>query len=184
MDEIIQFVLDSMPAGVIVFNTDLHVIYRNKSAEKFLRRHKLPEEVGSVSRRIFEAIASSRLKELFPGEVYIYKQSEDPPGKWVFKLCIYEGKAPIVSVFITEEAFSQSINPNDMRRKFKLTRRETDVLRRVLDGVKNTDIAEDLEISEQTVKDHLSNVYMKIGVKNRFELVRSLVNLPPDSPPF
>ena len=62
-----------------------------------------------------------------------------------------------------------------IRQRFRLTRRETDILRRVIDGSKNTEIAEELEISEQTVKDHLSNVYLKTGTENRMALMRNLV---------
>jgi DNA-binding CsgD family transcriptional regulator len=68
------------------------------------------------------------------------------------------------------------VNVNEIRREYRLTRRETDIVRRVLDGLRNSEIAKDLEITEQTVKDHLSNVYAKIGVENRFDLVRSLLN--------
>jgi len=64
---------------------------------------------------------------------------------------------------------------NKIRQLYGLARRETDILRRTLDGLKNVEIAEDLEISEQTVKDHLSNIYTKMGVENRFELIRFLV---------
>jgi len=62
-----------------------------------------------------------------------------------------------------------------MKVRFRLTRRETDALRGLLDGLKNVDIAKNLMISEQTVKDHLSRIYKKMRVKNRFELMRSLV---------
>jgi diguanylate cyclase (GGDEF)-like protein len=65
----------------------------------------------------------------------------------------------------------------DMKARFRLTRRETDTLRILLEGLKNAAIAEKLMISEQTVKDHLSRIYKKIGVKNRFELMHSLVKL-------
>lgn len=58
---------------------------------------------------------------------------------------------------------------------FGLTRRETDVLRYMLRGLKNVDIAGNLEIAEQTVKEHLSSIYRKIGVENRFELMHSLI---------
>jgi diguanylate cyclase (GGDEF)-like protein len=63
----------------------------------------------------------------------------------------------------------------DMKIRFRLTERETDALRCLLDGMKNADIAQNLMIAEQTVKDHLGRVYKKMGVKNRFELMRSLV---------
>jgi DNA-binding NarL/FixJ family response regulator len=64
-----------------------------------------------------------------------------------------------------------------MRRQFKLTRRETDILRRVVDGLKNAEIAFDLEIAEQTIKDHLSNIYIKTGAENRMALMRNLLQI-------
>jgi DNA-binding NarL/FixJ family response regulator len=48
-------------------------------------------------------------------------------------------------------------------------------MRRVLEGLQNGEIAEDLQITEQTVKDHLSNIYTKLNVTNRFSLLRFLV---------
>jgi DNA-binding NarL/FixJ family response regulator len=64
---------------------------------------------------------------------------------------------------------------NGIRQQFTLTRRETDILRRVIDGSKNTEIAVELEIAEQTVKDHLSNIYLKTATENRMALMRTLV---------
>jgi DNA-binding NarL/FixJ family response regulator len=46
----------------------------------------------------------------------------------------------------------------------------------VINGLKNGDIAHILEISEQTVKDHLSNIYIKLGTDNRVTLVSFLLN--------
>ena len=63
----------------------------------------------------------------------------------------------------------------DMKIRFRLTPRETDALRGLLDGLKNAEIAKNLTIAEQTVKDHLSRIYKKVGVKNRFELMRYLI---------
>jgi two-component system nitrate/nitrite response regulator NarL len=74
-----------------------------------------------------------------------------------------------------EETISNKLDMNEIRQKFRLTRRETDIVRRVIDGRKNIEIAEEIDISEQTVKDHLSNIYMKIGVENRMALMRTLM---------
>jgi DNA-binding CsgD family transcriptional regulator len=167
-----------MPAGVIAFDKHLQIIYSNKWAALFLKRHPLPDEIINLSSRIFDAVKASRLEELFPGEIYLYKKLEDSPSKWIFKFDICDHTEPCVSVFITEETLSNKVDLLKVRRHFKLTRRETDVLRRVLSGFKNTVIAEDLEIAEQTVKDHLSNIYMKLGVENRFALAQFLTNFP------
>ena len=178
MDELVKCIFDRMPAGVIVFDKRLQVVLSNKWATLFVKRYPLPDEIKDLSRRIFDAIKSSRLKEAFPGEVYLYKKIEGSGSKWTFKLDICEFSETLVSVFITEESISNKVDLLKVRRHFKLTRREMDVLRRVLNGFKNTDIAEDLVISEQTVKDHLSNIYMKLGVGNRFALAQFLLNFP------
>lgn len=48
-----------------------------------------------------------------------------------------------------------------------LTRREVDVLRLVAEGASNRSIAKKLFISEKTVKNHLTNIFQKLGVTDR-----------------
>ena len=52
-----------------------------------------------------------------------------------------------------------------------LTRREKDVLRKVLQGHSNKQIAFALNIAEHTVKIHLQHVYSKLHVHGRIKLV-------------
>jgi len=67
---------------------------------------------------------------------------------------------------------------NIIRNQFHLTRRETDALGRVLNGFKNGEISDDLNIAGQTVKDYLSNIYVKLGLENRLALASILFNAP------
>jgi len=52
-----------------------------------------------------------------------------------------------------------------------LTPRELDVLRRVAAGMRNREVGELLDVSEQTVKNHLSSILHKLGVPNRTHAV-------------
>ena len=52
-----------------------------------------------------------------------------------------------------------------------LTAREREVLNLLARGMSNRDIAEDLVITNKTVKNHLSRIYEKIGVHSRAEAI-------------
>jgi DNA-binding NarL/FixJ family response regulator len=54
-----------------------------------------------------------------------------------------------------------------------LTPRELDVLREAATGVRNKEIADRLHVSEGTVKIHLHNMYEKLEVKGRMQLILS-----------
>lgn len=53
-----------------------------------------------------------------------------------------------------------------------LTKREKQILMKVVDGNSNYAIAEDLNLSIHTIKTHLYRAYKKIGVSSRLEVVR------------
>ena len=64
-----------------------------------------------------------------------------------------------------------------------LTDREREVIRLIGEGLKNKQIAERLSISEATVRHHLTSIFAKLDVEDRFELVvyayrHDLANLP------
>lgn len=52
-----------------------------------------------------------------------------------------------------------------------LTPRETDVLRRLVSGKTNKELAQELKLSEKTVKAHLSSILDKLGVCNRSQAI-------------
>ena len=53
----------------------------------------------------------------------------------------------------------------------KVSRKEQEVIILVSQGFKNKEIAEKLNISEQTVKAHISHIFRKVKVTNRSQLV-------------
>ena len=63
----------------------------------------------------------------------------------------------------------------DARRDSKpaatLSAREREVLRRVLEGSPNKTIAQRLDITERTVKAHLTTIYQKLGVTDRQQAI-------------
>jgi len=59
----------------------------------------------------------------------------------------------------------------------KLTERETDVLRLLALGRSNKEIANELVIGEKTVKTHVSNILMKLGLSSRTQAALHAVRI-------
>ena len=60
----------------------------------------------------------------------------------------------------------------------KLSEREKEVLILIMDNKKRKDIAEELEITENTVKKHTSHIFAKLGVSSRKELFAKCNHIP------
>jgi DNA-binding NarL/FixJ family response regulator len=56
------------------------------------------------------------------------------------------------------------------RERSPLSTREREIVQLVAQGYKNKEMAEKMFISEQTVKNHLHNIFDKLGVSDRLEL--------------
>lgn len=97
---------------------------------------------------------------------YILKESDSDELKNAI-YNVYEGKryiqpnmTPMLNSYLASKA-------EDDKKLVGLTKREIQVLKLVAEGMFNRDIAERLEISERTVKNHIANIFKKIQVSDR-----------------
>ena len=58
-----------------------------------------------------------------------------------------------------------------------LTKREHEAFRLLIMNNSTQDIAKELHISEKTIRNHISNVMQKLGVKGRTQAVIELIKL-------
>jgi len=118
-----------------------------------------------------EEIISRAIKEGARG--YILKQ--DSPERLLksLKACL-DGE-----ILLSERVYTKVIDvlrrntspvQEDSQLLSRLSRREVEVVRLIVQGKNNPDIARDLFISESTVKNHISSILRKIKVKDRVEL--------------
>lgn len=57
-----------------------------------------------------------------------------------------------------------------------LTKRETEILKRIAAGQTKIQIAEDLFIDENTVRSHVKNIYIKLDVNSKSEAIKAAKN--------
>jgi NarL family two-component system response regulator LiaR len=79
----------------------------------------------------------------------------------------YQGKI-VLSMEATEALIHARLQTNEME---QLTDREREVLKLMVEGLNNSQIAERLVVGLSTVKFHVGNILMKLGVENRVAAV-------------
>lgn len=98
-------------------------------------------------------------------------------GFCVFALSVILGIIRNRSLFretasrLMNTGLAQSVSAMSMK-KYHLTVREREILNHLLKGAKYKDIADDLAISLSTVKTHIENIYKKMKVSSRAQLMK------------
>lgn len=64
---------------------------------------------------------------------------------------------------------------DDIKSEYLLTTRECEIVNFILEGMSNEEICQKLFIEEGTVKKHVHNIYYKLNVKNRIQLLKMLI---------
>lgn len=112
---------------------------------------------------------------------YVLKDSESAELKKAI-LAVVGGETYIQSDLIPMLNAKLLSLENDRDKVDSLTKREVDVLKNLAVGMYNKEIAEKLDISERTVKNHISNIFKKINVTDRtqaavFAIRNNLINV-------
>lgn len=77
---------------------------------------------------------------------------------------------------IKKEPIQKEIDPEQVN-KLGLSRREYEILQLINDGLSNQQIADKLFLSENTVKKHVSNLFLKLDVQRRTEAIKKAKEL-------
>jgi PAS domain S-box-containing protein len=100
--------------------------------------------------------------ETFTADVWFSTYKEGPTPKL----------AAIIADVGEEEAVGAPGTMDAQREQAALNVRETEVLRLLVQGLANKEIAASMEISESTVKNTIQQLFAKTGVRTRSQLVR------------
>jgi DNA-binding NarL/FixJ family response regulator len=101
------------------------------------------------------------LKEMAPVKLVQCVRKVHAGDLWVEKVSIMQA----VDLLLHREAGGRELAGH-------LTRREIEVVQMVAAGLRNKEIAQRLTVADGTVKVHLHNIYAKLGVDGRMELLK------------
>ena len=100
---------------------------------------------------------------LISARSFVY--SSIPYALYGIFLIVYFGRLSASTPLASDEI------PAEFLSKYGITERERELILKVMQGKSNADIARELFISLPTVKAHLHNIYQKLGVNSRYDLL-------------
>ena len=148
---------------------------------------RMPELDGlEATRRILAADDSARILILttFDLDEFVYEAlragasgfvlKDDPPEQLIAAVRTVAAGDALLSPTITRSVirqFTRIPRPTPPEEFAELTARERDVLRSIASGLSNAEIAEQLYISDTTVKTHVTHILQKLNLRDRVQLV-------------
>jgi DNA-binding NarL/FixJ family response regulator len=148
---------------------------------------RMPELDGlEATRRILAADDPPRILILttFDLDDYVYDAlcagasgfvlKDDPPEQLLSAIRIVAGGDALLSPAVTKHVIDQFTRTPRRERPTQLdelTERELEVLRLIARGLSNAEIAEQLFISDTTVKTHITHILQKLDLRDRVQAV-------------
>ena len=99
---------------------------------------------------------------------------DDPPEQLLGAIRVVAGGDALLSSAITKrviERFARRPQPERPAQLDELTERELDVFRLIARGLSNAEIAQELYISDTTVKTHITHILQKLDLRDRVQAV-------------
>jgi len=127
----------------------------SENKEEFVEAMKLGCS-GIVSKDSAITLIEKSIQKVFAGEIWLDSNTT----------------AAVIRQFASPTDFPavHAGNGKTTRERAQLSQREREIIILIAQGYKNKEIAEKMFITEQTVKNHLHNVFDKLGVSDRLEL--------------
>lgn len=173
----LQAGLDQFDRPIFVFDDSLQLLYLNNRAKDITAADGHEDRLSVIRDAAAQAIEQARslpegeppkgIKCNLGDHLFLVEASQvkvpDGPDHWI-----------VVAVDLTDH-LRASLRLAMVT--LGLSSREQEICMMLVAGLTNSEIAEKLFISEFTVKDHVKNIFEKIGVANRSEVAAALLGL-------
>jgi DNA-binding CsgD family transcriptional regulator len=168
---------DPSPPGVVILDQQLNQTSWTPSARAWLDQMapNVPASMKMIASRLIANPHDQRRR------ASAHARIRTTGGVWaMFDAAILEGHGSgQIAISIREATADEVLDL--LCHAHDLTRRETELVRQLVNGLNTQQIAERLYITPYTVKDHLKAIFKKVGVSTRGELVSQLTGRPASS---
>ncbi len=172
-----QDIIDNINESIILLDNDKKIIYVNNKTKSIINEQNI--ENNDISKIIFEHFKINlEIDKLFEGKFktfscrinYIMKNKEKILVDAIFSTA-RDKYGDILGILIIGNEIK---GLKQLKLFYKITERETEIIQELAEGFTNINIADHLGISENTLKRHIANIYIKLGINNKVELLNFL----------
>lgn len=171
--------------GIILLDESLEIVYMNENAVNILskfplveghreRQWSLPSEIYQICQKTKKSISPNENLETYQQKFHLVIRGSEEKILCKMRLIYPANNLPLFLVSLESDEALLLYSPS-LKEKLHLNPREVDIINLIYQGLKNTEISEKLFISEHTVKNHIYNIFEKIGIKNRTSLLQWVI---------
>jgi DNA-binding CsgD family transcriptional regulator len=166
-------------AGLLLLNSSLSPMWFNREAVQILGYPDNVESLTSSEFLLTETIRSRLLTTSPAGESVFCKELQSGSRRYSCRAFPIDSHAeelcqPNTAVLL-ERAPLGSVPLSQVCQQFNLTQREQEVLVHLLQGIRNKEIADRMNISSNTVRAFLRLIMIKTGVSSRSAIVGKIL---------
>ncbi|HOW22646.1 MAG TPA: response regulator transcription factor [Sedimentibacter sp.] len=169
---IMNYIQES-PIGMMILDSNFNITHYNQFAVQFIQ-----EILGSNCDTYF----NDKLVKLLMDKMYFKEFTFNTS----LQACIQDyfikiiplvvpdyakGLKTFYALYISKNDNNSSINYNNLKVLYNLTNRECEIISMLLQGYSNQRIADELYLSNHTVKTHMQNIFKKMNCLSRTEVV-------------
>lgn len=170
-DELRDILSRRSSPGIAIFSIDGRLMYiSNEALNMIPEPGRLIEDFKTFCKDIGNN--PDKLKEK---KDFIFNYSDQAYAARTFPINVHsEDKPSHLMILIERVTERREIDIKRAKEKYRLTKRELEIVKFISQGLSNKEIADKLNITENTVKDHIKNIMEKMDVHSRAEIIAKL----------
>ena len=182
--EVVASILGATEEATLLVDGAGEIVYVNTRGDELLSMH-----TEQPMARIGRAGEPTPLLHLVGAEIATLHSSGERSKRqplllgdgtsWELEVIALSGRGSTPYTLVVLSPF-RAPSADELRRRLgtcEVSRRESQVLALVFEGMKASEIAERLGITEYTVKDHLKHAYAKLGINSRSQLLARVTSV-------
>jgi len=182
LEDLQQEILSNVKDAIILLKPDFTVKYVNRKAKLLLKNKQ--DNGRALQKDFLRYIKEGKGLQSINGT-----EETKNMGEYQFRFHLMTGTGPTLidtTILKVHDRFREFLgylviarkveHLNEFLERYNLTTREISVVEYILSGFPNQDIAGFMNITERTVKAHLTHIYKKMKISSKLQLISSFNN--------